>query len=300
MIEVEQKIKIKDSDIKNSFQVIILNLKPTTNSFNGKILGRPLKDWVAFACSGYKTSVYDFDMKQNIIDFAKDKIDKNYTYTLVLLSSTPLLEQTTIHHIIEYCEIKQVNVCKLPIGYVLKNNYFESGVTPQVDSLYSQNIDNFYVVETKKQYSFALTVLQDRINNFHLDNGVEITNIKSVYIEPDVDIESGVIIHSNNVIKGNSLVGRDVILNENNVIENSKIGQGSCIGGSVIKASVISNNVYIASFCDINNSLIGNDTIIERGAIISGYKVDSNQRLKPNTILGESDDSDNRTGKSGQ
>lgn len=296
-MQVLQQIKIVDKKEKksNSFQVIILSLKANKNSFDGKILGRKLCDWVAYACNRLQRKIIDFDMKQNILEFIKNEIDKKFDYTLVLLSSTPLLEQKTIEDIMEYSSFKNVNLCKLPVGYVLNNKYFLNTENPQIDSLYSQNLEDFYLVENKKQYSYALDILQTRINDFHVNNGVEIVSPKSTYIEPDVDIEKGVTIYPNNVIKGNSHISKDVILKENNVIENSKIGNNSCISGSVITDSVISSNVYIASFNEIKNSLIGMDTIIEKGCTIKNYSIDINSKIRPNSVLGEANDSDNRT-----
>ena len=290
-----QKVKLKSP----RFQVIILKTKPVKNSFDGKILGRTLCEWVIFACNGQNVSVYDYDNKINPLEFVKDKINNDYEYTILLMSSTPLLEQRDISSIIEYSSIKKINLCKLPTGYVFYNNYLASGNT-QVDSIYSANIDNFYLVENKKQFNYALNILQDRINSFHMENGVEILKPSSVYIEPEVDIDGGVVIYPNNSLKGTTQISRDVILKENNVIENSKIGENSCVSSSVIEDSIISSGVYISAFCEIKNSLIGKDTLIEKGVSISNYNIDVGSKIKANTILGENNnDSSSGVGKSG-
>ena len=69
-----------------------------------------------------------------------------------------------------------------------------------------------------------------------------------MYIEPEVDIESGSIIYPNNSLKGTTIIGNDVILKENNVIENTIINSGCCISGSNITNSKIGNHTYISSF----------------------------------------------------
>ena len=179
---------------------------------------------------------------------------------------------------------KNISLCKLPVGYVVKND-ISSMV---VDSVYSQNIDDFYMVENKKQFTYALQVLQDRINNFHIDNGVEIIDPKKVYIEPDVDIYRDVIIYPGNTIKGKSTIYSGAILKENNVIDNSKICSDSCVSGSIINNSVIGNCVGISPFCEIDNSLIGNDVIIGSRCVIKKYRVENKAVIKAGTILGES------------
>jgi bifunctional N-acetylglucosamine-1-phosphate-uridyltransferase/glucosamine-1-phosphate-acetyltransferase GlmU-like protein len=292
-MKILERIKIipKRKTQEPKFQVLILKTKPAKNSFNGKILGRDLFDWVAFACSGMDISVVEYDGVNNIISFAKKHLNRNYDYTIILLSTTPIISSDTIQNIREYSSIKDISLCKLPVGYVAKNSYIMSAIEPQIDSLYSQNLEDFFLVENKKQFSQAEDILQDRINTFHIGNGVDIRKPKSVYIEPEVDIASGVVIFPGNSLKGQTIISYNVILKENNVIENSRIGEDSCISGSVVEESVLSHNVYISSFCHIKNSLIGDNSTIESGSKIYNYNLKSRSKIKCNTILGENGDS---------
>ena len=147
-------------------------------------------------------------------------------------------------------------------------------------------MDDFYIVENKKQLDYALEVLQDRINAFHMSNGVEIIKPTNTYIEPEVDIARGTIIYPGNTIKGKTIISNDVILKENNVIDNVSIGCNSCISGSVLTNCTIESNVYISPFCEIKDSKIGKETTICGGCHINNYNVKNNQKLEPNTILG--------------
>ena len=299
-MQILERIKIvpKKKEKEPKFQVLILENKPAQNSYHGEILGRSLADWVAFACNGKSVKIVDFDGKTKLVSFAKDYIDKNFDYTVILLSTTPLITKSTIDNIIEYSEFKQVNLCKLPVGYVVKNKYLLDAETPTVDSLYSQNLEDFFLVENKKQYAQAEEVLQDRINTFHINNGVEIKKPKSVYIEPEVDIADGVVIFAGNTLKGQTIIDEDVILKENNVIENSTIGKYSCISGSVITNTKLASNVYISAFSEIKNSSIGENTIIEAGCKICNYKLKASSKIKANSVLGENNDSNSGVGKS--
>jgi len=301
-MQILESIKIlpKKKETKPKFQVLVLRNTPAKNSYHGEILGRSLADWVAFACNGKNVKIIDFDGNEKIVAFAKNYINIDFDYTIILLSSTPLITQATIDNIIEYSTYKQINLCKLPVGYVVNNKYLQKESIPVVDSLYSQNLEDFFLVENKKQYTQAEEILQERINTFHINNDVEIKKPKSVYIEPEVDIASGVVIFAGNTLKGQSVISKDVILKENNVIDHSKVGKNSCISGSVIDKSIISSNVYISSFCEIYNSLIGDNTTIESGCKIYNYNVKSGSKIKANSVLGESDDSNSGTRKSGQ
>lgn len=289
-MEVLNKLQIlgNKTQKKLSFQVLILECKANKNSYQGKILGLTLPEWIKFSCENIPCNIVKFDEKTNVIDFAKKHLNKTFDYTIILLSKTPLIQSYTINKIIEYVSVKECLLCKLPLGYVIKNSVKND---VQIDSIYSQDMEDFYVVESKVQYNYAYRILQDRILNFHLNNGVEILSPDKTYIEPFVDIANDVILYPNNSIKGTSVIDKGVILKENNVIENSKIGGNSCISGSVISNSIISNNVYISAFGEFENCLIGADTLIEKGVCIHNYKVDNNSKIKANTILGETNDS---------
>lgn len=273
--------------------VIILDVQ-TTKVLKQLILGRSMAEWVAFACGKYNPRRLEYDCKISILEYLKNQIENNSDYTMVLLSTTPLITCRTVDRIVEFATIKQSNICKLPVGYIFKNSAIYTGIT-FVDSVYSQDIEDFYIVENKKQYNFALETLQDRINTFHMENGVDILKPKSVYIEPTVDIEPDVKIYSGNTLKGETYISSGVMLKENNVIESTRIGLNSCISNSVIKNSSIGENVYISPFCEINNSQIGEYCIINKGASINNYTVKESSKIEANLTLGETNDSDNRT-----
>ena len=285
MVETETELLQKISIKKPKFEIIILSTIFDKMGAEYQILGRKLSEWIACACHPNKTRILSYDKIKNpsILDFIRKNIDHEYEYTIVLLSSTPLIEHDTISRIMEYVAIKHSLMCKLPVGFVI-NNAQESNLP---DSIYSQDIDNFYVVENKKQLNYAYNILQERINNFHISNGVEIVKPKSVYIEPDVDIDGGVIIYANNTIKGKSIIASGTILKENNVIDNSIMGTDGCISSSVITNSNIGDSVYISSFCEIINASIASNSTIGSHSCIYNKKIKKPSKIEPNTILGD-------------
>ena len=294
-MEVKTKLNIKLNDLKKtSFMCLILNTKGTKNSFNGKILGLTLSEWVKFACKDMFVSIVDYDKTENVLEFVKKHIDFAFDYTLILFSSTPLVTNQTIEKIKEYSQVKNVNLCKLHKGYVVNNKYLSSNQNLQVDSIYSGNLEEFYVVENKSEYTYAFKVLSDRINSFHINNGVEIDNPNNTYIEPFVDIDSGVRIMPNNNLIGKTCIAKNSTLKSGNTIENSKVGSDSCLSHSVITDSIIGQNVFVGSFSEIKNSLIGKNTTIENNCIISNYSIDVDSVIKANSNLGENNDSNSR------
>lgn len=294
-LQTKLKLNIDLNKTKASFQVLILNNLKNKALNNTEILGMLPVAWVQFACENISNKIVNYEKIDNIIDTIKENVDKNYDYTIVLFSSTPLITHSTIVDIMEYSEIKKIKLCKLNVGYSINNEYILSESEKLVDSVYTQNMDDFYIAENKTQLNYVKKALMLRINNFHINNGVDIANPEQTYIEPFVDIDNGVKIYPNNSLKGKTTIYNDVILKENNVIENSKIGAGSCVAGSVIVSSIISKNVYISASSEINNSLIGSDTIIEHGVSISNFNVAPNSKIHRNEILGDTNDSNSGT-----
>lgn len=288
MLETLEKICIlpKKKEVKPTFQILIFESRSTKNNFDGKILGKTLVEWVKFACVGYDCRIVSGSCEQ-LLNVAKNEISQDFTYTILLLSSTPLLRRDDIKSLIDYATYKNINLCKLPVGYIIKNKYLLEEKDCSVDSVYSANIDNFYIVENKKQYTYALNVLMERINSFHIANGVEIVSPNNTYIEPDVDISKGVIIYAGNSLKGKTTIGENVILKENNVIDNSKISKNCGLSGSVIENTILDSSVYVSAFCTIKNTFIGANSLIGNNCTIVNQKLDASTKLPSNTVLGE-------------
>ena len=278
-----QPIKIS---INKSFMVLILDAVSKKSS-SSKLLGREPKFWVKFACRNLPNKIIEYNVGDNIMESIREHIDDSFDYTIVLLSWTPLLDQKDIDDLKDYATYKSVNLCKLPVGYVLNNKYYKTNKEYTVDSVYTSNTDNFYIVENKKQYKYALEVLQDRINNFHIDNKVDITKPSSVYIEPEVDIDSGVTICPRVSLKGATRVLSDTIIKDGAVIENSSIGSKCFIGGADIEDSIIGNNTCIGSFCNIVNCKIGQNVTIESGCNLNGCNIPDNEKINANTKVGK-------------
>lgn len=106
----------------------------------------------------------------------------------------------------------------------------------------------FLGVNNKLDLELAESIMQDRIKNELLINGVIMHNKSSIFIEldceisNDCEIESGVVIKANSKIKNSKILANCVI--ENSVIENSSIGPMVRIRPKcVIKDSKIGNFV---------------------------------------------------------
>ncbi len=260
MLAVETQKKIigkKNSDVA----VLILN-----ENKGYKILGKNMLDWVVEATSDYTCFCADYK-DEDVVKFAKEHLVE-CEYFIVIFDKLPLLTKESFNKLMEYCLVKKINVCKFSGGYVFNLNYLKKVENLFVDSVYILDQESFYLVENKKMCAYAKEVLQNRIIQKHINNGVDIINVKDVEIHPDVEIGKNVVLFKGNVLKGNTVIGENVILKENNVIENSVIGKDACVCGSTVVNSKIGEGSIIMPYCNIENSKISKNCTVKSGSVL--------------------------------
>lgn len=136
--------------------------------------------------------------------------------------------------------------------------------------------------------------LRKMIVDRHIDAGVFILDPATVYIDFDVEIESGVTIYPNNIIRGKSVIKSGCVLMPNNNITSSAIDENVTVtastlnGASVGKNSTIGPNAYlrpnarigencrIGDFVEIKNATIGNHTKVSHLAYVGDAIVGEN------------------------
>ena len=130
----------------------------------------------------------------------------------------------------------------------------------KLDSVLFDDADSFLGVNDLVQLDEARGILQTRINQTHMRNGVQIINSNSVYIEPDVKIGSNTVIYPHSHLEGNTVLGESVTIET----------------GSVIKNSEISNEVTVKANSYFEKAIIKNSSVIGPMA-----------RLREGTVIGE-------------
>lgn len=232
-----------------TFRAIILMVQNSRLKLGAseQIYGREMKDYVAKALVNFDTTFVDFNPKDDALDAILPHL-KDEDYTIVLYSDTPLIKNTTIYDIVEYVQTKAVDFCKLPRGFVVKTkiahtkNFSLSAEPNFVDS------EDFFTVFDNSTLLKAKQILKDRIIEKHLKNQVVIDDKNTVFIDSDVEIESGVKISAFNVLKGKTLLERGVELKENNLIENSNIGANSVLSFCHIENQTIEKDSHLSHF----------------------------------------------------
>lgn len=283
-MQVATKLNNIVTNTNVTVNVVVLNINTKgKQEYAYQVLGTTLSNWTSNAFGDYPVSYLEFDSSVDMLKFISSHT-QGTTYTVFVNSNMPLLTADNARKLVEYAVFKQINLCKFTGGYVANNVYLRQTNAPICDSVYSYDMDNYYIVENKKQLGYIAKVLQQRIFDYHLQNGVTIMSEKGLTVEPDVEIAQGVIVYGGNILKGHTFVGKNTILKENNVIENSVVGNNCGISGSVIDNSKIGDDTYVMPFCNIDNSVIGNNCTIK------SYVQLTNQKIKNGVVLSPAGD----------
>ena len=114
------------------------------------------------------------------------------------------------------------------------------------------------------------------INKKFADNGVKFVDIKSAYIDQEVEIGKGTVIYPQVIIEGKSKIGQDCVIGMCSRIVDSQVGDRSDVQNSVIlessvgedttvgpfaymrPGSAVGNNCKVGDFVEIKNSTFGN------------------------------------------
>ena len=279
MIEVlTESIKIKT---RADYTVSVIVLKKTAKKiYSSSVLGKPMSEWVLGATKGYMSKVVEYDAKLDSKEFIKPFLEPT-DYTLVLYAHTPLITRGVVAGIVEYVTMRESKATKLPIGYMVKNDYLKTTKDIMFDSVYNFHLDAFYEVEDAKQLKYVTSVISSRINTFYMENGVTIDGSDTVVIEPSVCISSGVTIMSHNTLKGNTSIGEGTVIKEKNVLEDCTIGKGCLVSNSNISRSTLYDGVCVGSYCEILDSVLKEDVVVNK------YSTIESRTIRKKTVVPE-------------
>lgn len=283
-MELNNSLEFDELD-KDVQVVLLLVNNPAFNiekPYELEMCGLSMKNWVRACFKNAPICEREISSNDDIMSSIKGVDLGDRKYTLVLFSDTPLLKRKTVLEIIEYAQMKKLSVLKLTRGYVFETVYLKT-----IDKLYAPQLhyfdeEDFITCFNFKQYALINEILQTRIINYHMKNGVEFTKPETCEIDVNVVIESGTIIEKNNKIKGKCIIENNSHLCEDNSILNSVIKNGCKLEKSSINNSFLEENCIVKPYCVIeNNSLLQNNCVINSFCYISKSIIKSNENVEP-------------------
>lgn len=147
-----------------------------------------------------------------------------------------------------------------------------------VNAMTVDDVTEFYGVNSREQLAAAEKIMKERINKFHMENGVTICDPESTYIAHCVRIGMDTIIYPGTILEGNTVIGEDceigpyskltdVTVSDGATVKftyatEAEIGANTTVGpyAYIRPNSKIGANVKIGDFVEVKNSVIGDGT----------------------------------------
>ena len=136
-------------------------------------------------------------------------------------------------------------------------------------------------INNKQELAKAEKIIQLRILNNHMINGVTIKDPSTTYIDSDVILGKDSVVLPNTHINGGCVVGERTTLGPNSVMREVEIGNDCKIVNSFIEESILNNKVSIGPFSHIRPGCILNDNVY-----IGNYVETKNSHIGENTKIG--------------
>ncbi|MDO4912685.1 MAG: bifunctional UDP-N-acetylglucosamine diphosphorylase/glucosamine-1-phosphate N-acetyltransferase GlmU [Lactobacillus sp.] len=136
-------------------------------------------------------------------------------------------------------------------------------------------------VNDRVNLSIATKLMQKRINEKHMRNGVTFIDPDHTYIDIDVEIGQDTVIEPGVIIKGNTTIGSDCLITSGSRIIDSKIGDHVTVTSSTIEKSEMEHNTDIGP-----NSHLRPQSLIKTGAHIGNFVEVKKAEVGVNTKVG--------------
>ncbi len=209
---------------------------------NLKLCGKKMIDWVLLSGSCCQQIVLE-DCQDIISKLRGINTDKKYI--AVFYSDTPLFDKASFFKVMDYFASKSMNYLQLSRGFIVKSEFLKNNPNFISSATGGNEVTTLLRCDSSSSLSYAYQVLNERIVDYHLRNGVSIFGKSTVFIDADVEIDSTVVIYPNNILKGESVISSGSILESGNIIDNSIVLNDCKVCGSIIKDSKISSGAKI-------------------------------------------------------
>ncbi len=133
-------------------------------------------------------------------------------------------------------DIIEILSLKFKLGaFTIKNNNIVMGVN-----------DLVAIAEAEKYF-------RNKINKFHMLNGISMINPETITIGHEVKIEEGVVINPNTTITGNSVIESNSIIGPNTELHNAQIKKEVHVRHSIIYDSIVEEKTIIGPFAHLRS-----------------------------------------------
>ncbi len=167
--------------------------------------------------------------------------------------------------------------------YILENQL-------KADALVIDDYEEILGVNSRIQLAEATKIMQKRINEKHMNNGVTMINPDQVYIGKDALIGKDTVIYPNTFLEGTTEIGEHCAVGPNTRIYFSKVGTHTKIEQSTVLRSKIGDRTNVGPYAYIRpDSDIGDEVKIGDFVEIKNASIGNNTKVSHLTYIGDAD-----------
>lgn len=135
-----------------------------------------------------------------------------------------------------------------------QQEYYLTDVVHFLDKVMAVDVEDYLEISginDRLQLAQAYEILQMRVKNYWMKEGVTMINPDSITIEDTVKFETDVIIEPQTHLRGNTTIAKGSKIGPGCLINNSNIGENVTVIYSVIRDSEINSNTIVGPFAHI-------------------------------------------------
>ena len=150
--------------------------------------------------------------------------------------------------------------------------------------------DEIRGINDRVQLNEAEKIMQKRINEYHMRNGVTMRNPESVYTEDGVEIGNDTEICQNVTIKSGTKIGSDCVIGSGSMLDRAVIHDGVDVLSSVILESEVDEGTHVGPFAYIRpNCHVGKEVKVGDFVELKNSNIDDGTKISHLTYIGDSD-----------
>ena len=130
------------------------------------------------------------------------------------------------------------------------------------------------------QLNNLTTIMRRKINNKHMENGVDMPCTDGIMIGIDVKIGNGTTILPNTIIIGNTVIGENCVIGPNSYIKDGIVGNNVILDNVKLTDSEVGEGTKCAHLTYIGDSDVGRDVNFGCGTVTVNYDGKNKHRCK--------------------
>lgn len=153
-----------------------------------------------------------------------------------------------------------------------------------------QNIDKEEIlgVNSRVQLEEARVIIQKRINQKHMEDGVTLIDPTTIYIEKSVTIGKDTVIYPHNVLTNGTIVGENCTIYSENKIINSQIANDVVLKCSFIEDSYVGEATTVGPYAHLRpNSKLGKKVKIGNFVEVKNSSMDDGSKASHLSYVGD-------------